>query len=456
MVALNGTFFRTLWPYRKGTTFVKLLPRLRTRALALGGAVIITMVGLSSASAQPPAPECFDPDLPITVEESRLTVPTAPGEEPASQQLLEAGGFTDFAERFEQRLCSAPNLKTATKLAEQHGAMLWRTAVDRAQGQRPELGTIDEYDDRPLYWAHMEATSALRQWAPQFFVDEQERAALVEAFVDHARGIESTDFPSGKDVTRVLVSGFDPYQLQNEPRRSNPSGVIALQLDGQRIRTPDGVIAVEALTLPVTWSGFDAGIVEDAFGPHLLEDAKERADLVMTISQGGSFNIEQWAGRWRGGSPDNNNEGQAEPIPEAGGHWPMPEVMEFIETTLPHEAMVAADSEPFSVQLNPRICEWPPEGTPADRVCHTNGPTEGWRAFSGGGGNYLSNESMYRSNRLRLGLDATDVPGGHLHTPAQTYPSDPTVLLDVATEQRRHDIADQAVALVTAAAKAVQ
>jgi len=215
-------------------------------------------------------------------------------------------------------------------------------------------------------------------------------------------------------------------------------------------------VAVEAVVFPVTWSGFDAGIVEDAFGPHLRAGSPERVDLITTISQGSSFNIEQWAGRWRGGSPDNNNEGEPEVIPENAA-WPMPQPPpEFIETTLPHEAMTAADTGPFPVQLNPRICEWPPDGTTDDRVCHDGPPTPGWRAFSGGGGNYLSNESQYRSNRVRTGLGALDVPGGHVHTPAQTYAEDRTVLLSEEMRQRRHDIADQAVAIVEAAAAAVQ
>jgi len=430
----------------------------RSRATVSGlvlAAAVWPLASTTSASAQPRPENCYDTERPVTVEESRLTVPTAPGEEAASQQLLRAGGFDGFVADFERRLCQAPSVRAARNLAERHGSMLWRTAVDRAQGNRPDLGWIDAYDDRPLYWAHLEATSALRQWDPKFRVTDEDRAELLKGFQYTARGLESTDFPRGEGVTRILVSGFDPYQLQNEPRRSNPSGVTALQLDGRRFATADGVIAVEAVTFPVTWSGFDAGIVEDAFGPHLLEGSSEPADLITTISQGGSFNIEQWAGRWRGGSPDNNNEGEAEVIPQVSD-WPMPPVQEFIETTLPHQAMVNAGTQPFTVRLNPRICEWPPDGTPQDRVCHENGPTDGWRAFAGGGGNYLSNESQYRSNRLRLGLGRADLPGGHLHTPPQTYPADPSVLLDESTQQRRHDIADQAVALVKAAAQTVQ
>ena len=412
---------------------------------------------VSSASSAPPRPDCYDTSLPTTVEESRLSVRTAPDQDPASDQLLRAGGFDGLADDFEGTLCGATGLAAAQRVAAQHGTRLWRTAVDRAQGRRTDLGTIDAYDDRPLYWAHLRATRALRQWAPAGVeLTASERAGLVASFIEAARGLTSTTFPRGDDVTRVLVSGFDPYTLETEPRRSNPSGVTALQLDGRRFETPAGPVAIETVVFPVTWSGFDAGIVEDAFGPHLRAGAAQRADLITTISQGSSFNIEQWAGRWRGGSPDNNNEGEPEVIPE-NADWPMPQPPpEFIETTLPHEAMTSAGTGPFPVQLNPRICEWPPDATPDARVCHDGPPTPGWRAYSGGGGNYLSNESQYRSNRVRIGLGALDVPGGHVHTPPQTYAADRTVLLDDAMRQRRHDIADQAVALVRAAARAVQ
>ena len=400
---------------------------------------------------------CYDTSLPTTVEESRLSVRTAPDQEPASDQLLRAGGFDRFADAFDTRLCDAATLAAAKREAAGHGARLWRTAVDRAQGRRTDLGTIDAYDDRPLYWAHLRATRALRQWSPPGVqLTAAQRSDLVTTFIENARGLTSTRFPRGDDVTRVLVSGFDPYTLETEPRRSNPSGVIALQLDGLRYETPDGTVAVETVVFPVTWSGFDTGIVEDAFGPHLRAGATQRADLITTISQGSAFNIEQWAGRWRGGRPDNNNEGEPEVIPE-NADWPMPQPPpEFIETTLPHEAMTSAGTGPFPVQLNPRICEWDPATSPEQNVCGDGPPTPGWRAFSGGGGNYLSNESQYRSNRVRIGLGALDVPGGHLHTPPQTYAADRTVLLDDEMRQLRHDIADQAVALVRAAARAVQ
>ena len=82
-------------------------------------------------------------------------------------------------------------------------------------------------------------------------------------------------------------------------------------------------------------------------------------------------------------------------------------------------------------------------------------PSPGSTAAAGTGGDYLSNESMYRSNRLRQGLHAWDVPGGHLHISALEHPADPTLLTDAAFEADRRAIVDQTVALVTAAASAV-
>jgi pyrrolidone-carboxylate peptidase len=392
---------------------------------------------------------CYDRAAPITYEESRIETPALPGGTRVPYTLVEAGGFTAYAEGLSGALCRTRSVAAAKLLLQRRGAQLWSTAVQRAQG-KVQQGTIERYDDRPLYWTRLLGTRDLRQWQPAFPVTDAERASLIKTFEYASRGVSSTTF--GRGVKRVLVSGFDPYQLNGEIRRSNPSGASALQLDGLRF----GDVLVQAVVLPVTWSGFDAGIVEDTFGPHLTARSRDRADLIMTISQGnrGLMNIEQWAGAWRGGSPDNNNEGVAEPVPSAP-RWPQPDPQpEFIETTLPFEKMIAAGTGPWPTALNPRLCEWP-AGTrpdPAAVRCHTNGPTPGSQAQSGGGGNYLSNESMYRSNRLRLALGATDVPGGHLHISALVYPADPLVIIDDAFSADRAATIEQTVALVKAAA----
>jgi len=384
---------------------------------------------------------------PVTFEESRIDTPALPGGPQVPSMLVAAGGFDSHVAGLRSDLASAGSVSAARRRAEQRALALWRDAVQRAQG-RLWMGTIERYDDRPLYWARLMGTRDLRQWRPAFAVSAEARAGLLRTFDHASRGITT---PSREAATEVLVSGFDPYRLNDEIRRSNPSGASALQLDGVRFTAGDRTIRVRAVMLPVTWSGFDAGIVEDAFGPHLTAGA---VDLIMTISQGGrgAMTIEQWAGAWRGGRPDNNDEGTPGPIPPIAGR-PQPE---FIETTLPYQAMIDARTTPWPTRLNPQIGEWAAGDRPTGPVTRsTTGPAPGGRAESGGGGNYLSNESMYRSNRLRLALGATDVPGGHLHISALAYPADPCEIIDPAFAADRAHTIEQTIALVKAAATSV-
>jgi hypothetical protein len=82
-------------------------------------------------------------------------------------------------------------------------------------------------------------------------------------------------------------------------------------------------------------------------------------------------------------------------------------------------------------------------------------PRTGLAGGSAPGGNYLSNESMYRTNRLRLGAGLPQLPGGHLHISALVYPDDPGALTGPAFEADRQAVVDQTVALVEAAGRAV-
>ena len=430
----------------------------RLSAVTAVGASLAVLPGTAQAHTARPAAQCYDRSAPITYEETRIETPALPGGDRVPYKLVEVGGFTGFVENLSRELCGVRSAKDADKLLKNRGAELWRTGVERAQGKR-WMGSIERYDDRPLYWSRLMATRDLRQWTPRFPLSATARASLVKTFEYASRGISSTDFAQRRNITRVLVSGFDPYQLNGEIRRSNPSGASALQLDGQVYRAGDREVQIQAVMLPVTWGAFNAGYVEDAFGPHLTRASKERADLIMTISQGGRgvMNIEQWAGAWRGGSADNDNEGTPEVVPRATG-WPQPDPNpEFIQTTLPYQKMIAAGTTPWPVALNRRICEWTgnTRPDPAKVSCHDNGPSAGAQAQSGGGGNYLSNESMYRSNRLRLALGATDVPGGHLHISSLVYPQDRLTIIDGAFASDRAQTIEQTVSLVKAAGAAV-
>lgn len=372
-------------------------------------------------------------------------------------RFIRAAGLDRLVARFERRLCAVDDVDAATRLVRSTGARLWDTAVARAQGD-VQLGRIDPYDDRPLYWARTTLAADLREWAPELELSSLQRQALIRILGYESRGIESVAYPSRDDVTRVLVSGFDTYSLDDSLRNSNPSGASALQLDGRRFETRGGTVVVQAVMLPVNWSDFDQGIVEDAFGPWLTR--RDGVDMIMTISQTsrGRMDIEQWAGGFRGGFPDNNRAIHYGPI-SAAARWPQPQPSpQWIETTLPYRAMIAAGTEPWPVRLNDGICEWP-VGTypdPGSIRCQDDPSSARTQAAEAPGGNYLSNESMYRTNRLRIGAGLTDLPGGHLHISALVYPRDEGRLTSPRFERDRRAVVDQTVALVRAAGRAAR
>ncbi len=437
---------------------------------AVAAATLIATGDPAPLPERPAGADCYATDVPLTVEEQRIVLPLPGDDRPAARRFVEAAGFEEVVDGFQRALCTTGDLGAATATARDAGAQLWRTAVERAQGAT-STGTIDRYDDRPLYWARVTMSRALREWQPGFDLTGLQRQALIRLFAYASRGIDSVGYPEGDDVTRVLVSGFDTYSLDASLRNSNPSGAAALQLDGRTVQTDTGPVVVEAVVFPVNWSDFDQGIVEDAFGPWLAggtphggpgdpagPSAAERADMIMTISQTsrGRMDVEQWAGGFRGGSPDNNRAIHYGPI-SAAALWPQPQPSpQWIETTLPYQAMIDAGTGPWPVVLNDGVCEWP-EGTfpdPGSIRC-ADDPSPGSRAASAPGGSYLSNESMYRTNRLRLGAGLPQLPGGHLHVSALVYPDDPGALTSPAFEADRQAVVDQTVALVEAAGRAV-
>nr|WP_281372713.1 hypothetical protein [Kineococcus aurantiacus] len=287
---------------------------------------------------------------------------------------------------------------------------------------------------------------------------QHQRFALLHVLDRTSRGIDRPLWPTAAPGDlRVAVSGFDVYQLDADVRHSNPSGAAALQLDGARFEFAQGTAVVRAVVLPVNYGDFDQGVVEDAFGP-VLRPGPERADLITTISMTarGRMDVEKWAADARGGAPDNNRDQHFGPVARAA-RWPQPDPSpEWIETTLPHEAMVAAGTGPWPVVLRDGVREWP-AGTFPDPAALRSGddPTPGSTPAAGTGGDYLSNESMYRSNRLRQAFGADDVPGGHLHVSALLDPADPAALTDEAFAADRRAVVEQTVALVRAAAQAV-
>ncbi|MGW0772091.1 pyroglutamyl peptidase [Streptomyces sp. NPDC002835] len=414
------------------------MPRIRARldvlALALIASAALTVTSSPLASA---APALAAP--PLTAEEQRL-------ERAVPQEILRRSGFDPLAPAFVRALERATSYGQAERVVARHGSSLWRRAVDRAQGRGPVRGDLSRDDDRPLYWARLGMTAGLRQWQPAFGVTQAQRTRLMDRLERSSRGQDSMDLPSGKSgkgVKRIVMTGFDPFTLDRDIRISNPSGAAALALDGTWIRTADGPARIETAVFPVRWQDFADGTVE-----RTLERQLPKADLFTTVSQGrvGRVDIERFNGAWRGGFPDNDNVSRTETVPVSDPasqpQWTL--------TSLPYEAITAADTGRFPVYDNTSVTEIPAgESTP---VVRPDGPTPGSTARAGGGGDYLSNEIAYRATLLRdrLGLD---VPGGHVHTPVLQFAAgNTTEVTDPEFVRNRLDIIGQTREIIRVAA----
>jgi hypothetical protein len=480
--------------------------KVRSAVAGVGAVALVLAASAALAVASPasakdgPNRTCLDLSTPLSVEENRLGArlpdndnPAIPQAETFARQMIEGGGFGDFGSALTAALCRTSSLGAATALAKRKGEGLWQAAVKRAQHQGRVEGNLPYSDDRPLYWTRIESTATLRRWTPQFELSQQDRTQLITTFDRASRGMFDIDFPAGKQVKRVIVSGFDPYTLDggttgtapgsvgNNIRHGNPSGATALSLDGTKVKTADGKVAyLEAYTLPVSYPEFERGYLEDTVGP-FMRPGPRQVDASITVSQAGgaAFNLEQWNGRYHGVSLGNdnfrpcaavngvpqlavNNSGcNAKVVDRWGGpkEFSLTNPPQWTTATLPMAEMIRANTG-TSVPRPPGDT-WPDPSVAFGVVWHTNytefpdctstvrvtrnspppveyppatppiPPDPGSCAYSGGGGNYLSNESAYRNTLLRdrLGLD---IPAGHIHTPDMQHfdtafqPSDET------------------------------
>ena len=415
--------------------------------------------------------DCFDPAVALTVEEQRLTRALGPNPEPVADQLLRRSGFDRFLEPFSTALCTAPNYEVAETIMVSHGRELWRAAVDRVQGRGPAGGDLSRSDDRPLFWARLQMTRALREWQPRFLLTAAQRAQLEWTLERASRGQLDINFPVGDGIKRMLVTGFDPFGLDGNKgrdiRNGNPSGAIIMALDGSAILTPSGVAFVETAILPVRWRDFELGMVEDTVGPFMQEGPRQ-LHASMTISQGGSrMDIEGWNGRYHT-RPDNN---LANPCPQGPtddlhapgclitppSRWIPFEAPQWTRTSQPYASMIAAGTQPFIAFLRTSVNEFV-TCTGRDTIARDNGPSSLQAcAFRGGGGNFLSNEIAYRVTLLRDRFGRA-IPAGHLHVPIMTVFAPETLydITDATFEARRDTIVSQAVELVGVVASTVR
>ncbi|MFD9910451.1 pyroglutamyl peptidase [Streptomyces sp. NPDC059063] len=418
------------------------------RLAALGTALLLGASAAPAVAAPAPSKTAVG-----TVEEQRL-------DRAVPQEILRRSGFDGVAPSFARALDRARSYEQARRLVVREGQSLWRRAVDRAQGRGPATGDLSRDDDRPLYWARLGMTKALRGWEPKGFeLGDGRRARLLDRLEVSSRGQDTIRYAKAakghgkqvKRVKRVLLTGFDPFTLDRDIRISNLSGASALALDGTVVRTAAGPVRIETAVFPVRWTDFADGVVERALRRQL-----PRVDLFTTVSQGriGKFDIERTNGAWRGGFGDNENLSSTGTVPVAD---PASQP-QWTTTTLPYKDIVAADTGRFPVYDNTAVTEIPAGGTaPVDRA---DGPTPGSAARKGGGGDYLSNEIAYRATLLRDRLGLRDrLPGGHVHTPVLQFGAgntDPATgaVTDPEFVRNRVDIVGQVRRIVVAGVEA--
>jgi pyrrolidone-carboxylate peptidase len=415
------------------------------RVTRLGSAACVALMAVTGALVLPAASAaaaCTTGTAPLTVEEQRLETQPVPG------QILASSGFDARVTTFADSLCATTSYTEAMQVVTTHAGQLWDAAVDRAQGGPAGGGQLAADDDRPLYWARLGMTRALRRWVPTYSLPAASRATLERTLESASRGITGSTFDSSAG-RRLFVTGFDPFLLDDEIRRGNPSGAAALSLDDQVLTVDGEQIQVQTVVFPVRYADFDRGIVEDAIGPHVAAGA-QRADAITTVSQGrAQFDLEVFNGRRRSATIGDNNNVQG------GGTFTEPAVFpgvgpgpEFLRTSLPLDAMQAVGAQPFPINVNHSVWEIPAGAT--DPQFRSDGPTAGSVAVEGSGGGYLSNEVAYR-NTLLLAGTANAPAGGHVHTPTLGSPANPTDITDPGFEQQRAAIVGQVRAIVARA-----
>ncbi|MGB1290559.1 MAG: hypothetical protein ACPG5Z_00405 [Pseudoalteromonas sp.] len=333
----------------------------------------------------------------LTTEELRIEKATA-----AMPNVVTA--FSDDVASLKESWQSVSSYQQATDLINSYAKQLWRDAKQR-------IVKSNSFDDRELYWARLQSSKVIRASKPGFAMTDAEQSALLTMLENGSRGRTELAYTKKTDK-KILLTGFDPFLLDRHINQSNPSGVAALLLDGQVIKYKGITAEINTVMVPVRYTDFDQGIIEQLLAPYY---ALNNVDMVVTVSMGGKdFDLERFPGKRRSvTAPDNANivyGGTAtDPKISSLNDRPLPG-NEFVEFSLPVKQMQKA-AGPFPINDNHKVVTLEKAFEPKSLK-----ELEGATAVKGGGGGYLSNEISYRSIRLRNELNS-DIPTGHIHTP---------------------------------------
>lgn len=331
------------------------------------------------------------------VEVSRLpTAEKAMAEMVTRYQALDQG--------LAQKLMLQKNEVDATQLAARQGHRLWQQAVRDVQS--------GHFDDRSLYWARLSMLNSLKTTRANFNIADWQQDILSRAVEKTSRGFSDIQYADDVQI-KIFLTGFDPFFLDKDISQSNPSGLVALALDGFRFDVDGKTAQIETAIVPVRFADFDQGIIESLLSP-IYRDPKTK--FVFTVSMGRTdFDIERFPGRNRSAEvPDNQNAftggtKTAVVAPKLNGKdFIGPE---FVEFSLPVTAMQIKDGQ-WKVNDNHTVTTLERGEFSAGSLSELQNQT----AVEGSGGGYLSNEISYRAIVLQQKFNSP-AKVGHIHTP---------------------------------------
>ena len=291
-----------------------------------------------------------------------------------------------------------------TQMVARQGERLWQQAVRDVQsgGQ----------DDRPLYWSRLSMKQQLKQHEPAFKIATWQRKVLLNAVEKSSRGFSDIQFDDNSQI-RILLTGFDPFFLDQHIDQSNPSGLAALALDGYKFSVNGKQAQIETVMIPVRFADFDQGIIESLLTPIYRDNS---VNAIFTVSMGrDNFDLERFPGRNRSATaPDNLNviTGASPSAPKApmfdGKTLNGPE---FVEFSLPVAAIQSVKGE-WQINDNHTVSTLAKGEFQAKSLLELQSAT----SVDGSGGGYLSNEISYRAVLLGSQFNSA-IPVGHIHTP---------------------------------------
>jgi pyrrolidone-carboxylate peptidase len=351
----------------------------------------------------------------LTVEELRIDKVSQAIPSVVSQLDPTVNSFNKALSAFENaHLLSKVELQSTTNkdfsneikaFIKKQGQQLWQNATGSFHHKQ-------NLDDRPLYWARLKISKALRQSKLFASLSPIQQAETLWALELSSRGQSDISFDKKTDH-KILLLGFDPFLLDRNIEQNNPSGVTALSFDNKIINYQGKTVEVETFIAPVRFADFDQGMIETVLTPY-MKDIK--VDMILTVSMGReSFDLERFPGLRRSvTAPDNLNiktgANPQNPLIPMLKDKPL-DGTEFLEFSLPVEQMVKAKGA-FKVFDNRNVTI--AASSLASLLNNDTGNTP--TAVQGAGGGYLSNEISYRSLRLR-NLYRPNLPVGHIHTP---------------------------------------